>query len=84
MHCRARDNPCEESGTFDASGAFHGDERHRSKDADGDGNARSNADFEGYGSHNDRGIYAYSRLLFLWGFVIVGISKTFILEFYLT
>lgn len=56
---RARDNPCEESGTFDASGAFHGEERSKSKDSenlrDGDGNSRSSAESESHGSHNDRG-----------------------------
>lgn len=54
---RARDNPCEESGTFDASGAFHGDDRPRSKDSEAlrDGDGKRSNESEPHGSHNDRG-----------------------------
>lgn len=71
---RARDNPSEESGTFDSSGAFHGEDRSSksSRETDnrkggensGDSNSgnsllKSRGESEHLGSHSDRGMMKY-------------------------
>jgi hypothetical protein len=72
LYCRAKDNPSEESGTFDSSGAFHGEDRiransrgdlERKMESDqnnivGSGKSSRTAESEpSSGSQNDRGVY---------------------------